>query len=379
MLSPMIVRKKINRIPRAPKISSGLRIEGQSTLNQEYLYSGEYYPDRTLVPLILQPQVSYTDATTGKTVDNALPELIDAQWYRLDASNRHLGICEATKISAAVTGTDSSGAQIHIYDIVSTPGALNYGRLTVRENVPPGEYVTYIFSAILSADGSPVREFFTSRCDAVSEMPDIMFDNNPTALYDPLDGPRYFDLNPSLSIDYPVVWRWMSYHELEGGWVDLGSTLLDWSVDRIGDGIRIDRSVMPDVLLLRCIADVSIDGAVATLERVVSHTRMMPHFEVDITRVGDLPEDVDTICPYAEIRYNQDVITDESELLVEWLNDSGTVVGTGINPSIKISALGSTGGYSLRVRDKGGHVALVDSGFLLVDDDGSLIISRSKT
>lgn len=374
----MKIKKKITRIPRAPRISSGIRPEGGSAANQEHLVSGSYYPDRTLVPLVLQPFVSYTDATTGKTVENALPELTNGNWYRLDADNRSLGICEATKISMSQTGTDANGDVITVFGVVSTPGASDYGRLTVRENVPAGQEITYIFEATLSTDGRQIREFFTTRCDTITEIPDIEFDNNPTALFDPLNDPQYYTINPSLTGDFPVVWKWMSFHELEGGWVDLGSTLLDWCIDKVGDGIKIDRKRMPDGILLRCLAEVTVDGTVVQLERVVSHTRMMPHFEVNVTHVGDMPEDVDAFSPYAEIKYGKQLITDDSELLVRWLNSSGVVVGTGINPTIKTSALGADGAYELEVLDRGGFAALIDNGYLIVDD-GALIITRSKT
>lgn len=373
----MIIKKKIQRVPRSPHISSGIRPEGGASANQEVLTSDEFYPDRTLTPLVLQPYLSYTDATTGKTVENALPELIDGNWYRLTDTNRSLGICEATKISMAQTGTDANGDVITVFSVVSTPGASNYGRLTVRENVPVGTEITYIFEATLATDGRPVREYFTTRCDAVMEIPDIEFDNNSTALYNPLDDPQYFSINPSLTIDYPVVWKWMSYHELENGWVELGTTQLDWCIDKVGDGIKIDRKRMPDGILLRCIADVTIDGSVVQLEKVVSHTRMLPHFEINITHVGEMTEDVDAFCPFAEIKYGQRLITDDSELLVRWLNSSGTVVGTGINPTIKISALGADGGYQLEVLDRGGFAAIVDNGYLIVDN-GVLVITRSK-
>ena len=374
----MKIKKKISRIPRAPRISSGIRPEGGSSANQEHLASGEYYPDRTLVPLVLQPFISYTDATTGKTVENALPELTDGNWYRLDDSNRALGICEATKISMSKTGTDANGDVITVFSVVTTPGASDYGRLTVRENVPVGQEITYIFEATLSTDGRPIREFFTTRCDSITEIPDIEFDNNPTALFDPLNDPQFYTINPSLTIDYPVVWKWMSFHELEGGWVDLGSTLLDWCIDKVGDGIKIDRKRMPDMIMLRCLADVTVDGTVVQLEKVVSHTRMMPHFEVNVTHIGDMPEDVDSFSPYAEIKYGKDLITDDSELLVRWLNSSGVVVATGINPTIPISALGPDGAYELEVIDRGGFAAIIDDGYLVVDD-GARVITRSKS
>lgn len=374
----MTIRKKIQRVPRSPRVSSGIRLEGAaSTANQEHLVSGEWYPDRTLTPLVLQPFCSYTDATTGKYIENAMPEVTNGDWYRLDYSNRSLGICAATKISMSTTGSDSNGDVITVYSVDSTPGSPTYGRLTIRENVPAGEEVTYIFEATLSTDGRLIREYYTSRCDSITEIPDIEFDNNPTALYDPLHGEQYYTINPSLSIDYPVVWQWQSYHELEGGWVNLGTTQLDWAIEQVGDGIRIDRKRMQDMVMLRCIAKVTIDGSQIELEQVVSHTRMLPHLEHNITRIGELPEDVTTISPYAEIKTNGELITDTSEIAVEWINSSGAVVASGINPTFSLSQLNSDMFLDLRVRDLGGYAALVDDGKLIVDGN-ALIITRSK-
>ena len=340
--------------------------------------SGAWYPDRTLVPLILQPFCSYTEAVTGKYVANAMPEVTNGCWYRLDPSNRNLGLCEATKISVSATGSDSNGDQITIFSIDSTPGSATYGRLTIRENVPAGEDITYVFEGVLSTDGRIIREFFNSHCISLLHIPDIVFDNNPAALYDPLNGNRYYKINPSLSIAYPVTWKWMSYHEFEGGWVNLGSSMLDWAVDKVGDGIKIDRKIMQDIVLLKCIAEITIDGTAVELEQVVSHTRMLPHLEYSITRIGELPEDVAAISPYAEIRSGNGIVTDTDEIAVEWLNSSGTVIATGINPTISLSLLNSDMILDLRVRDLGGHAALVDDGKLIVDDDNALILTRSK-
>lgn len=374
-----IARKKIITVQPEPNVSSGIRVEGaSSTVNQEQLASGEFYPDRTIAPLILQPFCSYTDAITGKVVENAMPEVTNGVWYRLTAANRHLGLCASTMINTTQTATDSEGNVYSVFSIITTGGASNYGRLTVRENVPAGEIITYVFEGTLTADGRMLREYFSSRCDALTEVPDIMFDNNPTALYDPMHGEQYFCINPSLTIGYPVVWKWQSYHEAENGWVALGSTQLDWCIDKVGDGIKIDRKRMPDMIMLRCIAEVTIDASLVTLERVVTHTRMMPAYEVHISRIGEMPEDVATISPYADIKMGREDVTDTTELLVEWTNASGQVVGTGINPSIRISDLGASKELNLRVEDRGGFVALVDDGYLLTDN-GALLITRSKT
>lgn len=372
-----MIRKKISRVERAPRVSSGIRIQGDMPQNQKHLVSGETYPDRTaLTPLVLQPYVSYTDGTTGRHVDNALPEVTDGCWYRLTPDNRSLGLCEATKISVSLTGTDSDGNQISVFSIVSTPGASDYGRLTVRENVPPGERYTYVFEGTLATDGRILQMRFNTKCDAASEVPDIQFDNNPTALYDPLHGEQFFTINPSLSFDLPVTWKWKSFHELEGGWVDLCSTQLDWCIDKVGDGIKIDRKRMPDAIILRCIAEVTVEDATVTLEKTVTHTRMMPRLDSSITRVGEITEDVDVISPYALIRTGSEVVTDLSEIDVRWLSSSGTEVGTGLNPSIPLSRIPDMM-LDLDVRDKGGFAAIVSDGKLIVDGD-ALLVTRSK-
>lgn len=372
-----MITRKITRIPRAPRISSGIRIEGGGTANQECLADGEIYPNRTMVPLVLQPFVSYSEGTTGRRVENANPELIDGVWYRLDSSNRDLGLCNATKINTSKTGTNANGQTITVFTVISTPGATNYGQLTIRENVPANENITYVFEATLSADGSPIQVYFNTKCTSVAEIPDIEFDNNATGLYDPLHDTQYFTINPSLTIDCPVTWKWKSYHELEGGWVDLGSTLLDWCIDKVGDGIRIDRKRMQDVLILKCTASVTVDGMVFELEKAVTHTRLMPSFEYDVIRVGDMPEDVDAFAPYAEIKSGTEIITSDAELNIEWLNSSEQVVATGINPTISISSL-PDGIYQLSVRDRGGYAAIVDDGKLLTDDN-KLVLTRSKS
>ncbi len=254
---------------------------------------------------------------------------------------------------------------------------MHYGRLTVRENVPPNEEITYIFDAVLATNGQHIQEYYNSRCNSIVEVPDILFDNNATALFDPFAGEQYFTIKPSLSIDYPVTWKWMSYHELEGGWVDVCSTPLDWCIDKVDDGIKIDRFRMPDMIMLRCMAEVNVNGILVYLEKPVSHTRLLPAIEKYITRVGEIPEDVTHISPYALIKSGGKIISDDKEILVEWINSANTVIGKGLNPTIALSSLKDDMLLDLRVRDRGGRVALIDNGELITSNS-SLILTRSK-
>lgn len=306
-----------------------------------------------------------------------MPEVTDGCWYRLTSANRDLGICDATKISMSTTGTDADGNTINVFSVVSTPGSPNYGRLTIRENVPSEEEITYIFQATLSTDGSLIQAFFTSRCSYIVQIPDIIFDNNPTCLYNPLEDPQYYTINPSLSIDLPVKWKWLSYHELEGGWVELGTTQLDWCIDLVDDGIKIDRFRMPDTILLRCIAEVTVGGMAVTLEQSVTHTRKLAAIRWQITRVGEIAEDVTHIAPYALIWVGDKILSDDKEVKVEWLNSAKAVIGTGLNPTIALSSLKDDGFLDLQVRDRGGRAALISDGALIFSQN-NLLLTRSK-
>lgn len=363
-----------------PSVVSGIRIEDGGQGNQQQLADGEIYPDRRLVPLALQPFTSYSDAATGKYVENANRELIDGTWYRLTDQNRYMGLCDATKLSTTATGKDTEGNTITLFSVVSTPGTDNYGLLTVRENTPAGEHITYVFEATLTTDGRLIREYFDTKTDSIDEVPDIEFDNTATALYNPLHDERYFTINPKLTIDtYPVTWKWKSYHELEGGWVELESTPLDWAVERVGDGIKIDRERMQDAIMLRCIAEVEMDDTTVELMKAVSHTRQLPALAGEVYGGEEITDDIDTICPHAMImvRATGEIVTDMKELDLAWYNTSKVKVGEGVNPAIPLSKLNADRGFYLEVKDKGGRAALSDNGALLTDN-GALLLVRSK-
>ncbi|MEZ3533165.1 MAG: hypothetical protein K1V90_08845 [Muribaculaceae bacterium] len=372
-----MIRKKINTVKTDPKMSASVAVSGGAVVRQSYLATGSWYPDRTLVPIVLVPVIGYTDPSTGKAVENAASELTDGHWYRLDRDTATTGISAATEITNGMPGQDSNGGAITLYDIDTTAGSATYGKLTVRENVSHDNPVTYVFVATHAASGRKVMASFGTSTQLIEIVPEICFDNNALGLYNPLKGERHYTLNPFLNpSSYPVKWSWLSYHE--GKWGALGSTAYDWAVTKSGDGIKIDRSVMQDTLYLKCVAEVTLEEAVVTLEREVTHTRRMPKFEFDITRVGMLQPGTTEISPYALLRTGREVLSDVSEFKIGWYGSGSSEIAAGQNPRIRLSALGSASDLGLDVKDRGGWKLLLtaDGGKYLTTADGRPIIAR---
>lgn len=371
-----MIRKPIKTIDPKPKMSASVIPASGGIVNQSHIPENTWYPDRSLTPLVLIPVVSYSDGSSAKIVENAASELTNGNWYKLDKSTSSLGICEATKIDFTKKITAADGSSVFAYSVVSTVGAADYGKLTIRENTPPDEIVSYVFSASHGPSGRPVFATTHSKCMGFTQIPEILFDNDTKALYNPISGERWFTINPSLNPTHSVVWSWQSFHASEGGWGALGSTKLDWAVTKVGNGIKIDRSIMQDRLILRCIAIVSVDGFQIQLQRDISHTRRMPHFEFDIERVGAFAPGTTAIAPYAQIKIGGRPVEDASQFDVWWYGASDAQIASGRNPSISTSALGSNGSLGLDVKDSGGYKALTDNGAYLVDSDGALIILK---
>ena len=50
-------------------MSASVAVSGGAVVRQSYLATGSWYPDRTLVPIVLVPVIGYTDPSTGKAVE----------------------------------------------------------------------------------------------------------------------------------------------------------------------------------------------------------------------------------------------------------------------------------------------------------------------
>lgn len=339
---------------------------------QEYdVLTGEFYPERTgsmAVPLVLTPSVGYTDPNTGADVPDAASMLTNGHWYRFDNTSGNA----FTAANEIVSGST--------YAIDSVAGSATYGKLTIKENVDPGNPVTYVFVATLNpVNGDPeqISARWQSRTRAIENLPVFSLDNAREVLYNPWEDADEYHINPVLK---PAVagatYTWESLHD--SAWGPLGATLLDWAVEKVGDGIEIRRSVMPDRIDLRCTVQYTIGAKTHTETLTVTVSRRLPKFWYDFFGVGNILAENKSIAPRAVIETAKGVLTDpKGELDITWYNSADAVVGSGMQPVIPLSSLGSSMEVGLDVQDAGGWKALVDDdGAFLVDDDGSLIIVK---
>lgn len=367
-----MIRKgfKVKSLPI--KYYASIKPEAACQPVQEYdVLSGEFYPERTgsmAVPLVLTPVVGYTDPNTGDDMPNAASMLTNGHWYRFDNTSGN-AFSAANEI---VSGTK--------YAIDSVAGSPTYGQLTVKENVDPGNPVTYVFIATLNpANGEPeqISARWQARTRAIENLPVFSLDNAREVLYNPWEDADEYVINPVLK---PAVagalYSWESLHDYS--WGPLGDTLLDWAVDKVGDGIKIKRSVMPDRLDLRCTVQYSLGGKTHSETLTVTMSRRLPKYSADFLGVGDILPDTKSISPRAVIETAKGVLDDPMEELdIKWYNAADSVIGSGMRPVIPVSSLGSTMEIGLDVQDTGGWKALVDDdGAFLVDDDGSLLIVK---
>lgn len=367
-----MIRKgfKVKSLPI--KHYASIKPEAASQPVQEYdVLSGEFYPERTgtmAVPLVLTPVIGYTDSNTGIDVPDAATMLTNGHWYRIDNTSGSA----LTAANEIVSGT--------AFSIDSVAGSQTYGQLTVKENVDPGNPVTYVFLAVLNpVNGDPVSVSarWQSRTRAVERMPVFSLDNAREVLYNPWEDADVYSINPVLK---PAIagatYTWESLHD--SAWGPLGATLLDWAIEKVGDGIKVKRSVMPDRIDLRCSVQYGVRGKTHTETLTVTVSRRLPEFRYDLIGVGDIRADNKSIAPRAVIETAKGVLVDpKDELDIAWYNSNDSVVGSGLQPVIPVSSLGSTMEIGLDVKDAGGWKALVDDdGAFLVDDDGALLIVK---
>lgn len=374
-----MIKKKIGYFQQTPKIYCSIDCGGASIIRQTYdVVSGEYYPNRALFPLILTPVISCKNPDGSVLIENALPYLTDGHWYRFD--NTTTAQSQFTSATEIKNGTKVNG-QNGNYTIDTAVGSPTYGRLSSGENVSPSNPVTYLFTATLTIDQTSYKVSSSFSLDSVtlSVNPELNFDNNSQAMYNPCDKdtPRYFMINPEISPKgLTASFRWECL--LDNQWIAIDEDLRTWAVSKNGEGIKIDRSIMPSSLTLKCVAKVNIGDNTTEIEKIVTHIRRLPYFETEINQVADINYGTYEINPRALIQTGKGVIDDPAEeVSINWYGTGDTLIATGINPRVYIHQLGEEMNLGLEVTDNGGYKAFMDDdGEYLCDDDQSLIIVK---
>ncbi len=375
-----MITQKINRIKSEPKVFASMETGVDDISIQSYnTATGQYFPDRTVSPKILTPIIGYVIKTTGERLDNAAKLLTDGHWYRLDSSTSG-GLTSGTEIDASapqVTAPD--GTKYDRYEIDTTLGSATYGQIIIRENVHPDNPVTYIFTATLNV-GTPrrIKVSFQARTNAVVVIPELMFDNSMQSHYNPWEDPQFFSVTPKVVPDtYPATYKWQAFHD--STWADVGQSHYDWAmkVDAATGKLTIDRKVMQDHLIFKCVATVNVNGKNVVIERAGSHTRQLPGFETYIRENGEILADAKSIQRSVNIKTAKGDITDLSELDISWYGNNNAKIASGSPATINIASLGAAMELGLDVVDRGGWCsAELDNGDWLIDNDGKILLIR---
>lgn len=375
-----MLRKKINYVESEPTSYSSIIPDAGAITRQIYsTATGLYYPERSVAPLALNPTVGYEIKDTGEAVENAAAKLTDGHWYKLTDGTTG-GLTAANEITNGMKMTAPDGTQVDRYTIDTTIGSATYGRLLVRENTPVNSPVTYVFVATLNV-GSGMRLMMSFRSDTkgVTVMPEIQFDNDPQALYNPWQDSDTFVITPSITpSSYAATFAWKTMHGT--AWGALGSTHYDWalSADAATGALTINRKLMQDRINLKCVAQVTIEGVQVEIERVATHERRLPRFEYEMRHLASLLRTQKVIAPKLYVESDKVEIADPAgELEIPWYGPGTTPIAYGANPTIPVSALGAAMELGVDPKDRGGWKALEDgSGNYLVTEAGQQIVAR---
>lgn len=377
---------------RPLQINVGFAVDGSVPNKQNYdADTGDYTPDYTITPLIIQPQISCMDKDEFIAAGNINHQLANVKWYEIVGG-----------VSTLIESTNTG------YEIVSS-GA-QAGRIKVKKNAQPKAPITLEFHAEYSDPRTGqlhnIIRTFSVVCDnSTVHAPHLLLDALDQTLFDPLTDVASQTVHASLRLgekECPAANRifvWEIYRPDTDTWTEVGTdTTLDYDVTIAADGASctVNRTLMGTELYLRCRAKYDIggnpSGVTLTADaptKIVSFIRRIPKFEYDIVGApANIPAGLLVIAPEASIwGTNGEFQTPERVLLPLWYIATNKISGTlsytqvahGMNPRISTEALSDSYGavVALDVKDVGPLCAFEDSdGAVFEDADGNVILIK---
>ncbi|MBD5421426.1 MAG: hypothetical protein HDR49_00130 [Bacteroides sp.] len=381
----IIKRTKINYVETDPQIFASLLEDGADSVLQTYSETtGEYFPNRALIPLTLTPLIGYR-LPSGEQSSNAHLKMSDIKWYRL-TGNKKIG-------DAGTEIVHTAG----VFEINTDTTSEKYGEIKIYENVPPGTQVTYVFQGWLS---TPSRKLITLSCGArtikTELMPRLFFDNAHITTYNPLGDIPEIKVRPYLSPEpdpakATVAYVWKARHatsesKLSSEWSVVGTTPLDFalSVDPTTGELTIDRDSMPDDIRLICEATITIGTKQTVLSRAYAHKRRLPRIDWDTVGLMNISKDILRIQPEAVATIAKTVVPDDKlfkEIDQRWYRCGSTDVhiASGQKPILAVADITSNGimNVGFEPRDRGGWKVFTDgAGRAILNGAGKPILVR---
>ena len=350
--------------------------------------TGEYTPDYTITPLVIQPEISIIDKDDILEAGRINQALANIRWYENIDGTRTL-----------ITAENAN------YELTSSGS--NAGRIKVKRNVDVNTAMSLEFYAEYVDPRTnqlhTIQDVYPVYCDNATVFPELFLDAAEQTLYNPLVAEALQTVKASLKLggnEVPAARRifvWEKYRS-DGSWSEVGTdTTLDFDVTISADGTTatVDRSKMGAELYLRCRAKYDVYGSPASVtlsdgspQKVISFIRRLPKYEYDIAGIPTNIPEVVTIAPNASIwDVNGPIDSPERELLPLWYvaqnKASGSLsysqVGHGANPVLPTSAMTQLYGavYGLDVKDCGPDCVWEDSdGKVFEDSDGVLLMIK---
>lgn len=350
--------------------------------------TGEYTPDYTITPLVIQPEIGLIDKDDILEAGRINQALANIRWYENVGGTRTLITAENTNYELTTSGD-------------------NAGRIKVKHNINVNTAKTLEFYAEYADPRTnqlhTIQDTYPLYCDNATVFPELFLDAAEQTLYNPLVSEALQTVKASLKLGGSEVaterriFVWEKYRS-DGSWSEVGTdTTLDFDVTISADGTTatVDRSKMGAELYLRCRAKYDVYGSPATVtltdgspQSVISFIRRVPKFEYDIAGIPTNIPALISIAPNAAIwDVNGPIDNPERELLPLWMvaqnKASGSLsysqVGHGANPVLPTKAMTKLYGavFGLEVKDCGPDCVWEDSdGKVFEDSDGKLLMIK---
>lgn len=362
-------------------------VEGSVPDKQNYnAHTGEFTPDYTLTPFIIQPVVSILDKDEIMPSGRVNHQLTNVRWTE---------IVGGRKTAIPADSTD--------YEITTSGG--NAGRIKVKKNAQPKSPITLAFYAeyIDKRNGQVmvIQGSYMLDCSDAADQVRVELDAAAQTIYNPLSDAVTQTVTATVwagsakceAYKYMLVWE---MQDEAGGWHTVGTDeVMDYGVEVNGNSLNINRWLMGSELHIRCRVKYSPDsfpGSVVLTDASpcaeAVFIRRLPAYEYDITGVPyNIPAGALEIAPTAVVRTtNGDAPNFEDELLPLWYVATNKVSGSlsyslvahGQSPIIPTTAMDSNYGevLGLDVKDRGYAGAFTDAtdGAVFCDADGSVLI-----
>lgn len=233
---------------RPLRLNISFTVDGSVPARQTYdADAGEYTPDYTLTPLIIQPNISCMDKDEFLPAGSINHSLANVKWYEIVG-----GV--STLIDSANTGYE-----------ITTSGA-NAGRIKVKKNAQPKSPVTLQFHAEYvdprTGQIHVIQHPYTVTCsNATAHAPQLVLDAADQTIYNPLADPDKQTVHASLRLgdkecqEGNRVFAWEVFRGDTNTWAEVGmDPAIDYDVEVAQDGASciVDRSIMGSELYLRC-------------------------------------------------------------------------------------------------------------------------------